>query len=122
MHRGTYREEKLIAALRPFAMVAVHMPVEAMEKDDFVAVDDEHPDIMLRARDFQYAFEIVTRMDPAFTTGGPRRITLLERTFGNPRWGWLAYTLLGLTGGFVSARAHEWAASMSEVMARLIQA
>lgn len=103
-------------------MVAAHMPVEAMEKDDSVAVDDEHPDIMLRTRDFQRAFEMVTRMDPAFATDTPRETTLLERTFGNPRWGWLAYTLLGLSGGFVSARAHEWAASMSDIMARLIQA
>ena len=112
----SWKEESLITALRPFAIIAAHMPAEALEKDDFFAIDDEHPDIVLRTQDFRRAYEVVTRIDPAFRRDAIRKETLLDRTFGNPRWGWLAYTLLGLTGGIVSAHAHGWAASASRTL------
>ena len=116
----SWKEESLITALRPFAIIAAHMPVEALEKDDSFAIDDEHPDIVLRTQDFRRAYEVVTRIDPAFRRDAISKETLLDRTFGSPRWGWLAYTLLGLTGGIVSANAHEWAASTSSILQSLM--
>ncbi|WP_298842255.1 hypothetical protein [uncultured Salinicola sp.] len=121
MRQGTtWKEESLITALRPFAIIAAHMPAEALEKDDFFAVDDEHPDIVLRTRDFRRAYEVVTRIDPAFRRDLIGKETLLDKTFGSPRWGWLAYTLLGLTGGIVSAHAHGWAEMTSRALQNLL--
>ena len=112
----SWKEESLITALRPFAIIAAHMPAEALQKDDFFAVDDEHPDIVLRTQDFRRAYEVVTRIDPAFRRDPISKETLLDKTFGSPRWGWLAYTLLGLTGGIVATNAHGWAASISRML------
>lgn len=112
----SWKEENLITALRPFAIIAAHMPAEALEKDDYFAVDDDHPDIVLRTRDFRRAYEVVTRIDPIFKRDLISKETLLDKTFGNPRWGWLAYTLFGLAGGIVATNAHGWAASISRML------
>lgn len=117
MRRETsWKEESLITALRPFAIIAAHMPTEALERDDSFAIDDEHPDVVLRTKDFRRAYEVVTRIDPAFRRDPIARETLFDKTFGSPRWGWLAYTLLGLAGGILSTQAHRWATSISKML------
>lgn len=118
----SWKEAQLLEALRPFAIIASHIPLGEMEKDDSIAIDDDHPDILLRTQDFQRAYDVVTKLDPAFSRGEKRNPTLLDRTFGNERWGWLAYTLLGLAGGYIAASAHGWAAALSDILKVAIQA
>ena len=111
-----HNERMLIKALRPFASIAAHMPQEAMKRNDAVPIDDEHPDVALRTSDFQLAYKTILLVDPAFKDQTPRKPDLIDRTFGHPRWGYMAYTLLGLTGGYISASAHEWVEVLRELL------
>ncbi|AXK43878.1 hypothetical protein [Erythrobacter aureus] len=116
----TPNERALIRALRPFASIAAHLPADALKNEGFVEIDKDHPDIGLSARDFANAYKTVLAIDPAFRREQARQPDLIDRTFGHPRWGYLAYTLLGLTGGFLSAKLPDWAARLSEALATLL--